>query len=118
MIAMLCTGSRLFFLLIFSSILFPCTLGGSESNFLLSKHHQFQGENEHNAVHSWGTKRILAESPNCQPSSLILAANRTHRKDPLNDYNKYSGGCNISEPHYWAVNRQVDVILRSPTSRT
>lgn len=35
-------------------------------------------------------------------SSHVLAARRTYRRDPLNDFEKYSGGWNISEGHYWA----------------
>ncbi|CAL5347887.1 unnamed protein product [Camellia sinensis] len=57
-------------------------------------------------VVSWGTKRFLAEGPNGEGplnSSLILAAKRTHRRDHLNGFKKYSGGWNIREPHYWAV---------------
>lgn len=36
-------------------------------------------------------------------SSFVLAAQRTHRKDPLASYNYYTGGWNISDEHYWAV---------------
>ncbi|OVA03304.1 hypothetical protein BVC80_517g5 [Macleaya cordata] len=35
-------------------------------------------------------------------TTLILAAKRTHRKDPLNSFKRYTGGWNISEQHYWA----------------
>ncbi|CAI9761115.1 unnamed protein product [Fraxinus pennsylvanica] len=35
-------------------------------------------------------------------STLVLAAKRTYRKDPLNNFEKYRGGWNISERHYWA----------------
>ncbi|KAJ3704681.1 hypothetical protein LUZ61_008386 [Rhynchospora tenuis] len=35
-------------------------------------------------------------------SSFVLAAQRTHRKDPLEGYNYYTGGWNISDEHYWA----------------
>ncbi|KAJ4829666.1 hypothetical protein Tsubulata_034580 [Turnera subulata] len=34
--------------------------------------------------------------------SLILAENRTHRKDPLDNFNYYKGGWNISDEHYFA----------------
>ena len=54
-----------------------------------------------------GTKRSLAEGPSDEAplnsSYLVLAAKRTHRRDPLNDFKKYTGGWNISEPHYWTV---------------
>ncbi|KAJ4745731.1 envelope glycoprotein B [Rhynchospora pubera] len=35
-------------------------------------------------------------------SSFVLAAQRTQRKDPLEGYNYYKGGWNISDQHYWA----------------
>lgn len=36
-------------------------------------------------------------------SSIVLAAQRTQRKDPLNGFKRYTGGWNISDHHYWAV---------------
>ncbi|KAK6942208.1 hypothetical protein RJ641_027585 [Dillenia turbinata] len=33
---------------------------------------------------------------------MILAAERTRRKDPLNYFKHYTGGWNISDKHYWA----------------
>lgn len=36
-------------------------------------------------------------------SSFVLAAEKTHRKDPLDGLRYYSGGWNISDEHYWAV---------------
>ena len=67
-------------------------------------------------VVSWRAKRFLAENSSTttgssgdeEPplnSSLVLAAKRTYRKDPLDDFNKYSGGWNIRNKHYWAVSR-------------
>lgn len=35
--------------------------------------------------------------------STVLAAQRTSRRNPLNGFNKYSGGWNISDTNYWAV---------------
>jgi uncharacterized membrane protein len=35
-------------------------------------------------------------------SSLLLAEQRTHRKDPLDNFKRYTGGWNISNQHYWA----------------
>uniref|UniRef100_M1CGR4 Transmembrane protein n=1 Tax=Solanum tuberosum TaxID=4113 RepID=M1CGR4_SOLTU len=51
--------------------------------------------------------RLYAEGPNIveppvQSSSLILAAERTYRKDPLNGFKRYNGGWNINDRHYWA----------------
>lgn len=64
----------------------------------------------------WGTTRPVVEGPIMQPveegpnmqpveeySSVVLAAERTRRKDPLNGFKLYTGGWNISEHHYWAV---------------
>ncbi|PRQ56563.1 hypothetical protein RchiOBHm_Chr1g0337751 [Rosa chinensis] len=47
------------------------------------------------------TRRSLADE-NLQNSSLVLAKERTRRKDPLDDFHKYTGGWNISNDHYWA----------------
>ncbi|KAL1827016.1 hypothetical protein ACET3Z_005428 [Daucus carota] len=54
-----------------------------------------------------GVKRnLLEEGENSETpvnsSYLILAAKRTYRRDPLDDFKKYTGGWNISEKHYWA----------------
>lgn len=57
-------------------------------------------------VVSWGTKRVLTEEEPPLNSSLILAAKRTYRKDPLNNFKRYTGGWNISNRHYWAVSMQ------------
>lgn len=51
---------------------------------------------------TWDTRRSLAEGT-VQNSSLLLAEERTLRKDPLNSFKKYTGGWNISNEHYWAV---------------
>ncbi|KAJ8553588.1 hypothetical protein K7X08_024266 [Anisodus acutangulus] len=51
---------------------------------------------------SSGSKRFLAENNGTGNSSLVLAAERTHRKDPLEDRKYYTGGWNISDNHYWA----------------
>nr|XP_048321875.1 uncharacterized protein LOC112490910 isoform X2 [Ziziphus jujuba var. spinosa] len=57
-------------------------------------------------VVSWGTitKRHVLEATNAelvQSPSLILAPKRTHRRDPLDGFNYYRGGWNISEEHYF-----------------
>ncbi|GAV60559.1 hypothetical protein CFOL_v3_04089 [Cephalotus follicularis] len=52
-----------------------------------------------------GIRRSEVEVPFGEPvetSSLVLAAERTYRKDPLNGFKRYTGGWNISERHYWA----------------
>ncbi|KAK3005642.1 hypothetical protein RJ639_017533, partial [Escallonia herrerae] len=53
-----------------------------------------------NGVVSWGVRRVVLEGNSGENSSLILAAERTHRKDPLDNFKYYKGGWNISEEHY------------------
>ncbi|KAG5618701.1 hypothetical protein H5410_018525 [Solanum commersonii] len=48
------------------------------------------------------SKRFLAEDNATGNASLVLAAERTHRRDPLEDRSYYTGGWNISSSHYWA----------------
>ena len=60
-------------------------------------------------------RRFVAEVPppgdlTVDNSSFILAAARTHRKDPLNGFKRYTGGWNISEKHYWAVSPLASLI--------
>lgn len=38
-------------------------------------------------------------------SLLVLAAQRTYRKDPLKGFDRYTGGWNIKKRHYWAVSK-------------
>ncbi|GJN01561.1 hypothetical protein PR202_ga18836 [Eleusine coracana subsp. coracana] len=52
-------------------------------------------------------RRLLVDSPlpDAAPptnNSLVLAAVRTHRLDPLTNLTMYNGGWNISDQHYWA----------------
>ena len=53
----------------------------------------------------FGIRRYLAEGNSTAGNSttLVLAAERTRRKDPLDHLNHYTGGFNISNKHYWAV---------------
>lgn len=96
-------------ILLFFSFTFVALSPGEESHFLT-----FQtvptsgvlGEPNHGLVGSWVTRRFLDEvsSASDEPplnSSLVLAAKRTNRKDPLNDFKKYNGGWNIKNKHYW-----------------
>ncbi|KAK6944420.1 hypothetical protein RJ641_025522 [Dillenia turbinata] len=55
-------------------------------------HHQTSHVSENNV------RRFLDEAN----SSLILAAERTRRKDPLDHFKYYTGGWNISDEHYLA----------------
>lgn len=48
----------------------------------------------------------VVEGPIMEPvdhSLFVLAAERTRRKDPLNGFQAYTSGWNISDRHYWAV---------------
>ncbi|CAK9178152.1 unnamed protein product, partial [Ilex paraguariensis] len=91
-------------ILFFSLTFFTFCRGGSHFPTIQATH--FSGKViEGNYLISRGTKRVLAEGTNDEPvlnSSLVLAAKRTYRKDPLDDFKKYTGGWNISERHYWA----------------
>ncbi|XAR67846.1 hypothetical protein NMG60_11002772 [Bertholletia excelsa] len=54
---------------------------------------------------SRGTRRSVAEGSNGEAaanSSMILAAERTHRKDPLDHFKHYTGGWDISGKHYFS----------------
>lgn len=58
------------------------------------------------AFHWSRRERLLADNNSSEEevnSTLVLAANRTNRRDPLNNFDKYRGGWNISNRHYWAV---------------
>ncbi|KAI3454228.1 hypothetical protein Pfo_010891 [Paulownia fortunei] len=93
--------------LLVSSIPFSFSLG-EESPFPTYQTFQKSGESsEENSgvVLSWGrTERLLADNSSEQEvdSTLVLAPRRTYRKDPLNDFKRYTGGWNISNRHYWA----------------
>lgn len=63
-------------------------------------------ENDHGVDPRPSMRRHLLEATKAEPeqnSSLILAAESTHRKDPLDGFNYYKGGWNISERHYFSV---------------
>lgn len=47
-------------------------------------------------------RRLMADEATAN-SSLVLAQDRTRRKDPLDNFNRYTGGWNISDQHYIAV---------------
>jgi hypothetical protein len=54
---------------------------------------------EYGGVVQWNTRRSLAEG-SAGNSSLILVETRTYMKDPLDGFNRYNGGWNISNQHY------------------
>lgn len=53
-----------------------------------------------------GSKRFIfeesrEENPNEENRPvMILAANKTHRRDPTNNFNYYTGGWDITNSHY------------------
>uniref|UniRef100_A0A1J3DA60 Transmembrane protein n=1 Tax=Noccaea caerulescens TaxID=107243 RepID=A0A1J3DA60_NOCCA len=88
---MLCSRSKRVFILV-------CIL----SSFLLVATATSITEEEE-GVEEWRAsvkERFLAEE-NELNSSLILAAKRTKRKDPEENFKLYTGGWNISNTHYW-----------------
>nr|GMD87320.1 Chaperonin like [Ipomoea batatas] len=108
---MLFKGSLLFSLLtislVFSSSTFLCFGGEEKAKSLHISHFPLSGEIYSSDEVIFGERRrVLDEEPNdVEPplnSSLILAAKRTYRKDPLDDFKRYTGGWNISNRHYWA----------------
>lgn len=104
---MLCFRSIPFFLLILplslfiSSTFFSFSHGSSQLN-QIKPSPIFSGgaEKEYGVVVPSNTRRSVAETVN--KSSLILAAERTYRRDPFERFKSYSGGWNISNVHYWA----------------
>ncbi|KAG6769271.1 hypothetical protein POTOM_024891 [Populus tomentosa] len=98
----------LFFLLAFVFLFFlftssTATPSSATSHSLsLSISDDVVGERENDGVLvSWKARRHLAEEGNTT-SSMILAAKRTRRRDPLENYKLYTSGYNISNKHYWA----------------
>lgn len=62
-------------------------------------------EEERGVEEEWRTsviERVIAEESG-ENSSLILAAKRTRRKDPADNFKLYTGGWNISNSHYLTV---------------
>ncbi|KOM42021.1 hypothetical protein LR48_Vigan04g221900 [Vigna angularis] len=69
-------------------------------SFLLS--HQASGpENEGKDVVGFSRLHVYDAAP-FENSPVPLSAERTRRKDPLNSFNKYIYGWNITDNHYWA----------------
>ncbi|KAI8544244.1 hypothetical protein RHMOL_Rhmol08G0281100 [Rhododendron molle] len=82
--------------ILFSSTLHS-TSHGAPSADLHSQTNHIPGavDESENGLVGWGVRRsVLENSP--------LAAQRTTRKDPLNNFKYYTGGWNISNKHYFA----------------
>ncbi|KAG5537474.1 hypothetical protein RHGRI_024791 [Rhododendron griersonianum] len=84
--------------ILFSSTLHS-TSHGAPSADLHSQTNHIPGavDESENGVVGWGVRRSVLEN------SSTLAAQRTRRKDPLNNFNYYTGGWNISNKHYFAA---------------
>ncbi|XP_073042517.1 uncharacterized protein [Primulina eburnea] len=100
---MLCSRSLLLYLvaifLLLSSDLPFASSSDSFHTFPASGKHN-EGKGHGGMLVSWARpERLLADNLS---EPLALAAHRTYRKDPLNDFQKYTGGWNISNRHYWA----------------
>uniref|UniRef100_A0A5B7BHK8 Uncharacterized protein n=1 Tax=Davidia involucrata TaxID=16924 RepID=A0A5B7BHK8_DAVIN len=99
--------SNPFFLLILlfffiSSTFFSVSYGASHLHHLPhTQIPEFVDEREFNGVVEWNTRRFVAETSN-NSTTLILAANRTHRRDPCNGFKYYTGGWNITNQHYFS----------------
>ncbi|KAL4592339.1 hypothetical protein LXL04_005330 [Taraxacum kok-saghyz] len=81
-------------------------LSNGESKFPISRSPPTSGNykrGKYDLVNSWGNRRFLGDEQKNGNSSLVLAQERTTRKDPLDKFKKYRGGWNIKERHYWAV---------------
>ncbi|KAG7945577.1 hypothetical protein I3843_15G159500 [Carya illinoinensis] len=99
---MLCLRSGPSFFLFSLSVFLYISLafGSSRVHHTLRSREVFI-EKEYTGAVQWSTRRSVAEV-GAGNSSLILAETRTHRKDPLDGFKRYTGGWNISNGHYWA----------------
>lgn len=94
---------------VFSAFSFsPLTSASSRLQHIQTAPTPGGGEKDGTGFVSW--RRSVAEgiTPAAPPdislqdSTFVLAAGITYRKDPLNGYQRYTGGWNISDQHYWA----------------
>ncbi|XP_044471256.1 uncharacterized protein LOC123200178 isoform X2 [Mangifera indica] len=92
---LICSRSSFFLLVFLSVVLFTCQTSATSYTLRIA-------ESENGEVLPWKIRRSLADETIASNSTLILAANRTQRRDPLADFKTYTGGWNISERHYWA----------------
>ncbi|KAG8639359.1 uncharacterized protein LOC110631069 [Manihot esculenta] len=104
---MLCNRSSSPLLILLVGFVFFLFLSTSSSATTLTSHLQtlnipeaVSDESFNGVLIPLETRRHLEEENS--NSTLILAAKRTRRKDPLDNLNRYTGGYNISNKHYWA----------------
>lgn len=93
----LCINSRIGILLLFSFLLLeihPCSviagcLGNTRTPSLIQEWPSRHG-------------RTLLQASNVSTNYLILAQDRTERRDPLNNFEIYREGWDVKNEHYWA----------------
>ncbi|KAJ6331945.1 hypothetical protein OIU76_010344 [Salix suchowensis] len=85
-----------FFFLFTSSTATPSSATSHFKSFSISDDRENDG-----VLVSWEARRHLAGEGNTT-SPLILAAKRTRRRDPLENFKLYTSGYNISNKNYWA----------------
>ncbi|KAJ7979032.1 Transmembrane protein [Quillaja saponaria] len=102
---MSCFRSKPSFLLLFVFSLFLFVLSTTVNSH---RHHLripdgvgIVGKRHYSEEIPWKTRRSLADETVAN-SSLVLAKERTHRRDPFDNFKRYTGGWNISNSHYWA----------------
>ncbi|RWW43300.1 hypothetical protein BHE74_00051068 [Ensete ventricosum] len=89
----------------FTLLLLPLSIAGASAEFQkapVSGRRQL----EEDGFGAW--RRFVAELPSAGDATVhndtfVLAAERTYRQDPMNGYQRYTGGWNIKNQHYWAV---------------
>ncbi|XP_054782601.1 uncharacterized protein LOC129289864 [Prosopis cineraria] len=68
---------------------------------LFSPSHGAQGDDEDETIVAWKRERSQYDDAN-DNSTFILAAERTRRIDPTNNFQYYEAGWNIIDSHYYA----------------
>ncbi|KAI4344218.1 hypothetical protein L6164_011469 [Bauhinia variegata] len=91
----------LFLFSIFLFVIFPSATSHSHSS-PIPDGVEIVGRRQYDEVLLWKTRSLLAKETSANSSHLLLAENRTRRPDPLDHYNTYTGGWNISSTHYIA----------------
>ncbi|XP_052200198.1 uncharacterized protein LOC127806750 isoform X2 [Diospyros lotus] len=89
----------LLFLLFLSSASLISFSHGSSLDPQHSPLPEFINERGFSGLPKLNSARFLGKASD-DSATLVLAANRTHRRDPLNGLNYYNGGWNITNQHY------------------
>ncbi|KAK1429651.1 hypothetical protein QVD17_11865 [Tagetes erecta] len=88
--------------LLFLFLAFCFFFSNADSHFTTSHSRPSSGAIQRRDYDLVGIKRLLGDEEKNGNASLVLAQERTTRKDPLNKFRIYTGGWNIKERHYWA----------------